>query len=138
MKKISSTDGRSRWVPPIKGATVSVLCAIAMCALTAGLIFMGCIHEKWIPQAAIPILAISAFLGVKCSRWMSRGDVGNNSYLTGVVFLLMLIILKTVTGGTFDRMIPRMLSIVSGTVLGCIGRDRKKRGKVTVKRIHNR
>ena len=138
MRKTSGTDRSLRWVTPIKGATISAFSAVVMSALGAMLIIGGYIHENRIPHAVIPILGISAFMGVKCNRRMPGENGGRSSYLTGIVFLLLILFMSAVVGSPHDRTLTKALSIASGTVLGCIGGDRKRRGKVPIKRRSNR
>ena len=135
MKKTTGRNWGAALKSAIKGAAVSLIGAVIMCALAAVCIIRGVFSEEWTGYIAAAILLISSYLGIK----INTRTISENGYtvcvFTGAVFLLMLLSLNIVmTGGSYRGLPSGSLTVLAGMTLGGIRMRRKGRGRVSVKR----
>lgn len=132
MKNTSGNMTRTIFPAIIKGASISVISLLILCAVTACIIQKGLISQENSMPVTLFILLTASFLGAKCSSIASGKRRSILPLITGASFLLLLLmtnitILKTGT----DNILPKIISVLTGTACGSLSQTQKgsKRGE---------
>ena len=138
MKRKSEPGARKRWKTIPVGTLISIVWAAMMCALTAVLVIKELVSEKLVEFVVISILMISSYVGVKYNDRTQDENSRNSSYLSGLLFLLVLLAINAASGIPYDNVGIKMVAIAAGSILGSIKMNRKGRGSARFKHRHYR
>ena len=133
MKRKSEPGARKRWKTIPVGTLISIVWAAMMCALTAVLVIKELVSEKLVEFVVISILMISSYVGVKYNDRTQDENSRNSSYLSGLLFLFVLLAINAASGIPYDNVGIKMGAIAAGSILGSIKMKRKGRGNARSK-----
>lgn len=132
MKRKSEPGARKRWKTIPVGTLISIAWAAMMCALTAVLVIKELVSEKLVEYVVLSILMISSYVGVKYNGTQDENS-RNSSYLSGLLFWLVLLAINAASGIPYDNVGIKMAAIAAGSILGSIKMKRKGRGNARSK-----
>lgn len=136
MKRKSEPGARKRWKTIPVGTLISIAWAAMMCALTAVLVIKELISEKLVEYVVLSILMISSYVGVKYNDRTQDENSRNSSYLSGLLFLLVLLVINAASGIPYGNVGIKMVAIAAGSILGSI--KMKRKGRANARSKHRR
>ena len=130
MRPTSKNMHSLRLVPILKGTMIASVCSVAICGAVAYLIPKGNIPAKMGTWISISILLISSYLGGKYSNKASGEKRIHSALLTGIIFILLLMIINiSIPGSIMNDTTPKIISALTGSALASLGSGQKGRGR---------
>lgn len=121
MENLDKEEMKQNFIRIIKGSVIAIILTLILLFIFAIVLTYTNIQETVIPPVIIVITAISILVGSSISTLKIKKMGLINGALVGLIYILTIYILSSITGTGFTLQIQTIIMIVSSIIAGMIG-----------------
>lgn len=121
MENLNNNITNKNLINIIKGSTISIIVTLVLLFVFSLILTYTKLQESIIVPVVIIITAISILIGSSISSLKIRKKGIINGALVGLIYILTIYLLSSITGSGFSLNITSIIMIISSVVAGIIG-----------------
>lgn len=121
MENLDKTEMKENLIRVVKGSIVAIVITMILLFLFASLLTYTSIQETMITPVVIIITAISILIGSSMSTLKIRKNGMVNGALVGVIYIITIYLISSLTGSGFQCNMNTIIMMVSAMVAGMLG-----------------
>lgn len=121
MENLDKNEMKENLIRIVKGSIVAIIITLILLFLFASLLTYTSLQENAITPVVIIITAISILIGSSISTLKIKKNGMVNGALVGMIYMLTIYLISSLTGSGFECNINAIIMIVSAIVAGMLG-----------------
>lgn len=121
MENLSNNITNKNLINIIKGSTISIIVTLVLLFVFSLILTYTKLQESIIVPVVIIITAISILIGSSISSLKIRKKGIINGALVGLIYILTIYLLSSITGSGFSLNITSIIMMISSVIAGIIG-----------------